>query len=57
MSDGINLCSPCCPGEMCLKKEYDEYKIKKVNYLKDSEEFRYTRWRWVLSTWNRRSWR
>ena len=38
MSDGIKLCSPCCNGEMCLKKEYDEYKVKKIDHLKDSEE-------------------
>ena len=28
MSDGIELCSPCCPDSMALKKEYDALKVK-----------------------------
>ena len=39
MSDGIELCSPCCNGELCLKKEYDELKVKlKSHSLKHPED-------------------
>ena len=35
MSDGIELFSPCCNNSLCIKKEYDELKVKlKLQSLK-----------------------